>query len=501
MSWLQSASSFVGSTVGAVVSGGVNLAANFLTGVGSVMNYGFSAAGLNDLGRGIGNILTPGGAPYTPGTNASQQPFSWRPIPNASQDNNLYNPFSFSAFGQSMFGLDTVGRGSSDQIKLAAADPSQASGSTDLINNQSSSAGTADPSVAPKPRAESDTRSVGEDVVPPPSQPDLNPRTYDDFFDEELGASAFFPDRKWSADLVERADQTLEYKDIALSAAGRAAEGDAALQARLFQVEGNLASKAQNLEAARIDYETAKLAVGSPGPGASADPGAPRALAQAERRLSAAQAGLKMAVDANIGSIFSPDKAKQSNDGKILGLSSRAGDLKLVTPAFGAKQPGDDLAGRKLNQATRLVEEARRLNETDATTASGLLLQAEALLEDAEAANDALGRSTYKDGFWVKNRVTGERVEVDWAGVTSWLSIATTFGLTLLQQEMQSRADEKNRRYQDKVRQEEREERARLQTERLNAQLQVAEINAAGSSPAAVGASRTHTIGGGVHSA
>jgi len=202
MSWLQSASSFVGSTVGAVVSGGVNLAANFLTGVGSVMNYGFSAAGLNDLGRGIGNILTPGGAPYTPGTNASQQPFSWRPIPNASQDNNLYNPFSFSAFGQSMFGLDTVGRGSSDQIKLAAADPSQASGSTDLINNQSSSAGTADPSVAPKPRAESDTRSVGEDVVPPPSQPDLNPRTYDDFFDEELGASAFFPDRKWSADLV-----------------------------------------------------------------------------------------------------------------------------------------------------------------------------------------------------------------------------------------------------------------------------------------------------------
>jgi hypothetical protein len=248
------------------------------------------------------------------------------------------------------------------------------------------------------------------------------------------------------------------------------------------------------LDAAEATYKTAlELYTSTNGDADKTALGVAEAALLVEQRRS--MSSLK-----SVSAQFNPDDAVPMAMGARLGTEAHLSEFKPFKPSFGGAQPGDDKPTRLFRRAQSLYNTASRLEKTSPEQALLLYQEANNIMSDAEDANLASEGSTYKSGWWVRSRKTGERVEVDWAGVTPWLSVATTVGLAALQYEMQSNSDEKNRKYQDKIRAEDRAEDARLQTERLNAQLQMAGISGESSAPASVGASQSHTIGGGTYS-
>lgn len=162
-------------------------------------------------------------------------------------------------------------------------------------------------------------------------------------------------------------------------------------------------------------------------------------------------------------------------------------------------------AGKRHVAKVRRYETEKRALEARAPTMSQAALSAEVkrLSERVTALADERERlgGTIHTSWLTRVNGFGEDLGLDTAALGVWLQYLTPVALAGLAYYTQNKADEKNRKYMEKVRQEDRAEAARLQTERLNAQIRMAGMSHSADSPAAVGPSRSHTIGGGVNSA
>lgn len=152
----------------------------------------------------------------------------------------------------------------------------------------------------------------------------------------------------------------------------------------------------------------------------------------------------------------------------------------------------------------RLERDIKAFNATSASmTPQARTARIKMLSDRVTATRDNYERlgATETTRFLNKYDGFGNNLGVDMAALGTWMQYLTPLALAGVSYVVQSRADERNREYMDKVRAEDRAETARLQTERLNAQIQMAGIGAEESAPSSVGASRTHTIGGGTSAA
>ena len=110
-----------------------------------------------------------------------------------------------------------------------------------------------------------------------------------------------------------------------------------------------------------------------------------------------------------------------------------------------------------------------------------------------------LAGMTYRDGWRRFNVLTNEDMGVDLDNLAMWAQLLTPVALVGLQYYAQGRADDKNAKYLAKEKEKDRQFEREMQENRLQADMAIAGMNAdaAGASPGAVGASRTHSFSAG----
>lgn len=110
-----------------------------------------------------------------------------------------------------------------------------------------------------------------------------------------------------------------------------------------------------------------------------------------------------------------------------------------------------------------------------------------------------LAGMTYRDGWRRFNVLTNEDMGVDLDNLAMWAQLLTPVALAGLQYYAQERADDKNAKYLAEEKEKDRQFEREMQENRLQADMAIAGMNAAaaGASPGAVGASRTHSFSAG----
>lgn len=168
---------------------------------------------------------------------------------------------------------------------------------------------------------------------------------------------------------------------------------------------------------------------------------------------------------------------------------------------------------RRYNSKVNRVEQTRQYLEPrvadavkNGTVTPDLVLEVQAfnqMVTGLESDRVALGSMTYRDGWTRKNILTGEDAGVDLDHLATWAQILTPVALAGLQYYAQGKADKKNAKYLSSEKEKDRQFEREMSRERLDAQLQIAGIEAEASAAARapVGASQAHTFSAGTYGA